>query len=141
MNWGTKIILGMASFMVFIVVLVVLMFTSNSDALVDQDYYEKGINYNHTYNTKEQTNTDHAKPEIILNQDLLLLSFKEKATGMVKLMRTSDKNLDKTIPFKSNLNHQVIIPSAQLKKGSWRLIISWNSTGKDYLYEQEITIK
>jgi len=141
MNWGTKIILGMASFMIFIVVLGIMMFNSKKDALVDTDYYEKGINYNQTYNSKEQTKNDHAKPEIILNQDMLLLTFKEKAAGTIKLMRTADKNLDKAIPFTSNVNKQVIIPSAGLQKGSWRLIIDWGSGSKKYLYEQEITIK
>jgi len=141
MNWGTKIVLGLASFMIFIVALVVIMFTSKKDALVDTDYYEKGINYNQTYDSKEQTKSDHAKPEIILNQQMLLLTFKERASGTIKLMRTADENLDKTIPFTSNVNQQVIVPSAHLQKGSWRIIINWTSGTKNYLYEQEITIK
>jgi hypothetical protein len=141
MNWGTKIILGLASFMIFIIALVVMMFSSKKDALVDSDYYEKGINYNQTYTSKEQTKNDHARPEVVINQDMLLLTFKEQAAGTVKLMRTADKNLDQSIPFKTNLNHQVILPSANLRKGSWRLIIDWNSAAKNYLYEQEITIK
>jgi hypothetical protein len=141
MNWGTKIILGLASFMIFIVVLGIMMFNSKKDALVDTDYYEKGINYNQTYNSKEQTQTDHAKPGILINQDMLLLTFTQKATGTIKLMRTSDKNLDIAIPFTSNVNQQVIVPAANLQKGSWRLIITWASNAKNYLYEQEITIK
>jgi len=141
MNWGTKLVLGLASFMIFIIALVVMMFSSKKDALVDTDYYEKGINYNQTYNSKEQTKSDHAMPQVVINQDMLLLTFKAEAAGTVKLMRTADKNLDKSIPFKTNLNHQVILPSANLRKGSWRLIIEWNSAKKNYLYEQEITIK
>lgn len=141
MNWGTKIVMGLASFMVFIVAMGVMMFNSKKDALVDTDYYEKGINYNQTYKSKEQTNSDHAKPEVIINQNMLLLTFREKATGTIKLMRTADKNLDKAISFTSNLNHQVIVPSGNLQKGSWRLIINWTSAEKNYLYEQEITIR
>ena len=141
MNWGTKLVLGLASFMIFIIALVVMMFSSKKDALVDTDYYEKGINYNQTYNSKEQTKSDHARPQVVINQDMLLLTFKAEAAGTVKLMRTADKNLDKSIPFKTNLNHQVILPSANLRKGSWRLIIEWNSAKKNYLYEQEIAIK
>lgn len=141
MNWGTKIVLGMASFIIFIVAMGIIMFNSKKDALVDNDYYEKGINYDQVYNKKEQTKTDHAKPEIIINQDMLLLTFKDKATGTVKLMRTADKSMDKDFPFESNSNHQVIIPASGFKKGSWRLIADWKSNNKNYLYEQEITIK
>ena len=141
MNWGTKIVLGMATFMIFIVAMVLIMFTSSKDGLVDNDYYEKGINYNKVYNRKEQMNQDHAQPEVSVGTDMIILRFKDKAEGIAKLMRTSDKELDKTIPFKTNVNQQVIVASGMLKSGSWRLILEWVSNGKSYLYEQEITIK
>ena len=141
MNWGTKIALGLATFMIFIVVLVLFMFNSKKDALVDMDYYEKGINYNKVYNRKEQVNTDHAKPAVVINPDRVLITFKQYAKGTVNLMRTADKNLDKAIPFESNASQQVIIPAAALKKGAWRLIVDWNSNNRSYLYEQEITVR
>jgi hypothetical protein len=139
MNWGTKLILGMVSFMVFIVVMGIIMISDQKDALVDNDYYERGINYNKVYNQKEQTKTDQAQPAIVLNEAMVLLTFTKPATGRVQLMRTADKALDQTIAFKSNINNQVIIPSERLKRGSWRVIITWVSNGKSYLYEQEIT--
>jgi len=140
MNWGTKIVLGLAAFMIFIVVLGLIMFNSKKDALVDNDYYEKGINYNKVYNRKEQTNTDHARPEVSANQEMIIVTFVHNAKGTARLMRTSDKELDKTIPFESNINRQLIIPARNLKKGSWRLIIEWVSNEKSYMYEQEITL-
>lgn len=45
MNWGTKLIIGMALFMAFIIGLAVFMLNSNADPLVDKDYYEKGLKY------------------------------------------------------------------------------------------------
>lgn len=140
MNWGKKLVMGMITFMLFIVVMVLIMFNSKKDALVDNDYYEKGINYNKVYNRKEQTKTDHASPEVSANQDMIIIRFREHAKGTAGLMRTADKALDKSVPFESNLNNQVIIPARQLKKGSWRLIIEWMSGDKSYLYEQEIIL-
>lgn len=140
MNWGMKLILGMASFMLFIIVMVLLMFDSRKDALVDTDYYEKGINYNKVYNRKEQTKNDHATPVVSANQDMIIIRFMQHAKGTATLMRTSDKALDRAVPFESNINNQVIIPSKQLKNGSWRLIIEWISKEKSYLYEQEIIL-
>lgn len=141
MNWGTKLVLGMATFMVFIMALGILMVTGKKDELVDNDYYEKGINYNREYQLKEQMNHDHAKPVVLVNQQMILLTFSVKAKGTARLMRTADKKLDQAVPFESNVNQQVIIPAASLRKGSWRLIIDWKSNGKSYLYEQEITIR
>jgi len=141
MNWGVKVLIGMGTFMSFITVLVVIMFNSKTDALVDNDYYEKGINYNKVYNLKEQVNIDHARPEIALSHQTIGLIFKKQAKGNIKLMRTSDKRLDRAMPFETDQNRQVIIPAVNLPKGSWRLIIEWESLSKKYLYEQEINIK
>lgn len=141
MNWGTKLILGLASFMIFIVAMVVIMFSSKKDALVDNDYYERGINYDQEYDRKEQTKTDHAMPDIVLSQDIVVLAFKAQASGTAKFMRTADKNMDQTIPFETNDNHQVVVPVASLQKGSWRIIIDWESLGKKYMFEKEIIIK
>jgi hypothetical protein len=141
MNWGVKVLIGMGTFMSFIIVLVVIMFNSKTDALVDNDYYEKGINYNKVYNLKEQVNLDHARPEIALSDKTIGLTFTQQAKGNLKLMRTSDKRLDKTMPFETDQNRQILIPAVNLPKGSWRLIIEWESLSKKYLYEQEINIK
>ncbi|MGY0040723.1 FixH family protein [Pedobacter sp. NJ-S-72] len=141
MNWGVKVLIGMGTFMSFITVLVVIMFNSKTDALADNDYYEKGINYNKVYNLKEQVNLDHAKPGIVISSETIRLTFKKQAKGNVRLMRTSDKRLDRAMPFETNQNKQVLIPAVNLPKGSWRLIIEWESLSKKYLYEQEINIK
>jgi len=141
MNWGTKIALGLASFMIFIITLGLLMFNSKKDALVDNDYYEKGINYDQEYQRREQTVQDHASPELVVNAQMILLSFKEQASGKVKLMRTADKNLDRQYQLETNINQQVIIPVAGLEKGSWRLIAEWRSSGKSYVFEKEIHLK
>lgn len=141
MNWGTKLIIGMALFMAFIVALGILMFRSDTDALVDNDYYEKGIHYNEEYDSKERVKTDLAKPLLEIKGNELLLTFTSSAVGDLKLMRLDDKKLDRNIKFESNANHQVSIPSGLLAKGRWNLIIHWISGGRDYIYEQEINLK
>ena len=45
MNWGIKIILALALFMVLIVSFGVYMVRSDADSLVAEDYYERGLNY------------------------------------------------------------------------------------------------
>lgn len=141
MNWGTKAALGLAAFMLFIVVLGSIMFNSRTDALVENDYYEKGIAYDKVYNKKEQVKTDHAIPLLNVSSTAVTLQFRAAAKGSIRLMRTSDKKLDRLINFESGAENKVSIPAANLLKGSWRLIADWQSEGKDYLYEQEITIK
>lgn len=140
-NWGTKLVIGMVSFMTFIVVLAVMMFNSKPDALVDNDYYEKGLNYNADYNLKEQVKADHAAPEILVLPGEILLTFKAAAEGKVKIVRPSDKRMDKVLNFKTDAAYRSAIPSEEIAKGRWKLIITWNSAGKSYLDEQEVMVK
>jgi hypothetical protein len=141
MNWGTKLLIGMLCFMSFIVVLGILMFNSQTDALVDNDYYEKGLNYDKDYNRKEQVKTDNAAPVIAIVEGNIILTFKHKAEGNIKLVRNSDKRMDKNITMFTDAANVVKISLKGIEKGQWRLIISWTSEGHDYLNEQEILIK
>ncbi|TKC05941.1 FixH family protein [Pedobacter frigoris] len=141
MNWGTKLMIGMGMFMAFIVVLAVLMFNSKTDALVDMDYYEKGLNYDEEYNSKEQVKTDNAAPDIQLSPEGIVLGFKNSAVGNIRLMRVSDKKLDKKISFETNPDREFAVVTTEMVKGRWRLIISWNSEEKSYLYEQEVNLQ
>jgi hypothetical protein len=140
MNWGTKLVIGMLSFMTFIVVLGVLMFNSKTDALVDNDYYEKGLSYNADYNRKEQVKTDNAGPQISVDRQNITLSFKTEASGIINLRRNSDKSMDQRIALQTDEKNLATIPLKGIAKGQWHIIVSWISDGKSYLDEQEIHI-
>lgn len=130
----------MICFMSFIIVLAVKMINSKTDALVDTDYYEKGLNYDKDYNRKEQVKTDKAAPQINLINGNIVLIFKDRAEGEIKMVRNSDKKLDKNISVKTDAQHLVRVPLEGLEKGQWRLIISWTTDGKAYLDEREVMV-
>jgi len=140
MNWGTKLTIAMLSFMCFIIVLGVLMMTSKSDALVDTDYYEKGIRYNETYTKKENLRRDHAAPVILIQGDTLLVSFKQDAAGSIKLIRTADKRMDVNMVLQTDARHQFRIPVKGRARGSWKVLADWKSKTKAYTYEQEVML-
>lgn len=142
MNWGTKIVLGMAAFMLFIISMVVYMFkTHGNDALVEDDYYEKGINYDKEYDAKSNTLNDDAAPVIKISKSQLILQLKDAADYQLTLMRPSEAKKDVTSKGKTigdaNL---IIIDAARLDKGLWSLKLEWHAKGKDYLFVKEITI-
>ncbi len=141
MNWGTKVIIGMGLFMTFIIVLGVLMVRSDDDALVENNYYEKGLDYNRDYQFKEKVIKDNALPKISVLKEGLDIQFTFPSTGKIKLMRTSNKKLDRSIDFKTDSSYIFKINTAELAKGRWRMIIQWkNEIGTAYLNEQEITL-
>jgi len=44
-NWGGKIVLALALFMALIISFGVYMVSQDTDTLVAEDYYERGLNY------------------------------------------------------------------------------------------------
>lgn len=142
MNWGTKIVLGMAAFMLFIISMVVYMFkTHGSDALVEDDYYEKGIHYDKEYEAKSNTLNDNAAPVIKISKSQVILQLKDEADYQLNLMRPSEAKKDIISAGKTIGDlHLIIIDATQLDKGLWSLKLEWRSNGKDYLFVKEITI-
>jgi hypothetical protein len=138
MNWGTKLIIGMLSFMAFIVVLGVLMIRSNSDALVESNYYEKGLNYDEEYAAKTQVGKDQASPEVSINAASINIVFKTAAKGKVKLTRNDSQSSDTTVKFITKTG-RLNLNISRLARGRWHLITSWeNPEGIAYLKDEEI---
>lgn len=128
----------MLLFMAFIVVLGILMIRSDSDALVETNYYEKGLNYDDEYAAKTQVGKDQASPDVNIDATSISIIFKTAVKGQVKLTRNDSKSADTTVRFltktgKLNLN------ISKLAKGRWHMITSWeNLEGIKYLKDEEI---
>lgn len=142
MNWGTKLVLGMAVFMLFIIGMVVYMFKQHgNDALVEDDYYEKGINYDKEYDAKTNALNDGATPEIKQSQSQLIIKLKDAADYQLTLMRPSAKEKDVKSSGKTIGDENLIIVNlGNLDKGLWFLRLEWQANGKDYLFTKDVTI-
>lgn len=142
MNWGTKIVLGMIVFMLFIIAMVVYMFSVHgNDALVDEDYYEKGINYDHEYNAKQNVARDGAEPKIVIIQRQLMIKLKDSADYGLSLKRPSTSKDDMivkgTTVSDSNL---ILIDTKNMHSGLWFLELKWMSNGKAYFFKKDIIL-
>ncbi|PWS33179.1 FixH family protein [Pedobacter paludis] len=142
MNWGTKIVLGMLAFMLFIVGMVVYMFHLHGrDALVEENYYEKGINYNAEYDAKQNVLIDDAKPQITITQSQIIIQTKASAKYNLVLMRPSNSMDDlKLKGSTSGSTNLILVDKTKMAKGMWFLNLQWHSRGKDYLYKNNITL-
>jgi hypothetical protein len=142
MNWGTKIVLGMVAFMLFIIAMVVYMFSvHDNDSLVDKDYYEKGMNYNQEYNAKQNVIDGNAQPLIKISKSQLIIQLKDSASFELKLQRPStakDDVLNKgNTKGSSNL---ILVDIKNMHTGLWFLELKWISNKKEYLFKKNITL-
>jgi hypothetical protein len=140
MNWGTKLVIVMAMFMTMIIVYVVLMMRSDPDALVDTDYYEKGINYNADYRKKMHVRQDRATPTFSLRNDSLIVVFTREATGNMRMIRTADSKLDQRFEIDTDTGNMFRIPVSTMARGLWKVQLDWTSMGRPYLYEKELML-
>ena len=141
MNWGNKIIVGMASFILFIVGSGIYMVTKDSDSLIDENYYENSLTYDQVYDSKQNLVQDHAKPVLDVQNDTLTIHFVgENNKGTLTFKRPSDGTLDKEIPFYTQQKH-FKLPISSFVKGNWALEISWKQGDKSYLHSQDLYIQ
>lgn len=142
MNWGTKIVLGMLTFMMFIVCMVVYMFHIHGrDALIEENYYEKGIHYNSEYDAKQRVIEDNARPKITVTATQIIIEIKDSATYHLILMRPV--NSDDDVKLKGNTSgtaNLILVDKTKMARGMWFLNLQWRASGKDYLFKDNITL-
>ena len=142
MNWGTKIVLGMIAFMLFIIAMVVYMFSVHgNDALVDENYYEKGINYNQEYNAIQNVLFDKTEPNLSITKNQIIIKLKDSANYEIKLMRPSTVKDDIHKKGTTVSDHNLIlIDRVNMHTGLWFLELKWISNGKNYLLKSNIRL-
>lgn len=125
--------------MSFIITLAVLMIRSDSDDLVDTNYYQKGIEYDKDYVRKTQLIEDKAEPNISINGQMTII-FKSPAMGSIRFLHPSDNTKDRIMNINSGGGNQVVFPLESFRRGHWKVSLEWKSNGKSYLYDKNITI-
>lgn len=138
MNWGTKLIIAMGLFMAFIITLSVKMILSNDDALIEKNYYEKGLKYDETYNARQNAITDSVVPEISVDDFGLNVNFNNPAKCILAFKRLSDAKMDTTLECQTDEDFSIQVPEGDLESGPWMLSIKYIIDKKTYLLEREI---
>lgn len=138
MNWGVKIVIFLAAFMMFIIGSVIYMITSDTDSLEENDYYEQALNYDSTYDRKQNTLQDHATPELKVENGQLKIDFVSNINkGNLILRRLSDRSVDQNIKLSAD-DKTYFVDVSKLDPGMWMCILTWENMDKEYLFEKEI---
>lgn len=139
MNWGAKLFTALGIFVVGMVAVGTYMVSSDSDSLIDDQYYEQGLNYDQKIQKKQNAENFGAIPSVQIKGDSLLMIFKEKNNkGNVAFIRPSDQKLDFSFPFDLT-GDSLQISISSLEKGNWQMELDWNAKGREYFHEQRVT--
>ncbi len=143
-NWGTGIVIGMISFMAFIMVLVITMMTNKEfdHDLVTEGYYEKDLVYQNEIDA--ETNSGNLSTAITVHKTAegLEIKFPEEVLGKVvigkvELYRPSNQNMDFQMPLLLS-DTTFIIPAQRLVEGQWKVTVVWEMEGQKYLFKKQM---
>jgi len=140
MNWGKGIVIVMALFMTFILVLVI-SFMSHSVDLESEDYYQREINYQSEITAMNKSNE--------LKEKLIMTSLEDYVSVVVpnelncdniqiEMKRPDNKDLDKR--YKVNNTKSYLIDKNKLVKGLYNVEIRYQVNGAEYMQKQTIII-
>jgi len=140
MNWGKGIVIGMVSFMSFIVFMVVSMMRQSAD-LVSEDYYQQELNYNAHYAAEQVYQQTTEKIEVSITGTALQLRLPQVYTAdslHIELKRPNNEQLD--LSFQLAGQTQISLPVSLMEKGNYDLSIKGRANNADFLFQQAIQI-
>ena len=140
MNWGKGIVIGMVSFMSFIIVMVVSMMRQSAD-LVSEDYYQQELNYNAHYAAEQVYQRTTEKIEVQITATELQLQLPQIYTTdslHIELKRPNNEKMD--LSFHVAGRTQIALPINRMEKGNYDLSIKGSANNEDFLFQQAIQI-
>lgn len=144
MNWGFKIILLYAGFVLLILSMVGLSMREKVD-LVSKDYYEQELHFQDKINKVNNTNSLKNPLSWEIRPGILVLKFPEqfkgeKISGSIYFFRPSDTQMDKTVLIPDDTLGIRNISTSQLKRGMYKMQLSWKVNEVEYYNEGIIHI-
>jgi hypothetical protein len=140
MNWGKSLVLVMALFITFILVMVVKMISTSSD-LVSDDYYQKAIDYEQEIVAVKNMQRLNANTKIEVSDEFLIfhLPLDFQFTKMsIDLIRPNNEKLDKS--FFVTDTKVFMVPVTELQKGKYNIEMTFKVDSIPCMQKDTITI-
>ena len=146
LNWGFGILIFVLLFMAFILTLVYRCSLQKVD-LVSEKYYEQELKYQQQVDKLNNTAAMNGKLSVAFNkvQDAITVMYPASTdlanlSGSINVFRPDDAALDFKIHAQAGQEYSQVIPVSKLKKGLWKVQVSWVSAGTAYYQEEKILI-
>ena len=118
----------------------------NSMDLVRPDYYEQGVRYQEQIDRENRT--ARLSDAVLISYDaagnvalqLPAAQAAKSPAGTVRLYRPSDASLDRELPLAVNAAGHQVVDTTQLRRGNWKLRVTWRVEGEEFFSEQSIVL-
>ena len=145
LNWGTAIAIFYTCFVIAMVSMVIKS-THHKPHMVQDNYYEKDLNYEAFRQKRE--NASQMQEQVLVDylsaEQLIRLSFPKSTSeisGKIAFFRPSNSKLDKTFALELDQDAQMNIPvSPNMLKGLWKVQINWEQSGQHFYKESTVVL-
>lgn len=145
MSWGYKITILYAGFVLLITTMVVASVRQKVDLETD-DYYDQELKFQQKIDRVRQTGALETQPTWEVQPGALLLRFPAQfdgkpVSGSICFFRPSDKALDTNVLLPVTTGGTQCISTRSLKKGVYKMQLSWHAGTAGYYNEGILQIK
>ena len=134
LNWGGKLMIAAILFMGFVISMVVII-SKQDMPLVEQDYYERGLNYQKEIDNN--ANMDTTLRVDLIGTNLEIVSEEAINAVQVKCYRPSNPDLDKIFTVNLLGGKKEVYDLANLDKGKWVISVIWFKGEKEYKFSRD----
>jgi len=142
-NWGTKLMLAMAAFMIMVILFGIRMFREGVE-LVEKDYYPKGQAHQQLIDKRTNATEFSEKIKLTSVSGEVKICFPDeldpsKINGEVHFYQRVNEQYDRFVKLSVDTAHCFSYPSTSLK-GRYIVKIDWAYDGKAYYTEKTIDL-
>lgn len=121
-------------FMGFVISMVVII-SKQDMPLVEQDYYERGLNYQKEIDNN--ANMDTSLRVNLVGTHLEVVSDENITDVKVKFYRPSNPDLDKNFTTNLSSGKREVYDLSNLDKGKWIISVVWMKNEKEYKFSRD----
>ena len=144
-NWGTKLLIFMSMFIIFILVFVYLT-TLQDRTMVEDEYYQQSLVFQKKIDRINNSKALQEKVEISEGPQHVSITFQSffnpaEITGTIHFYRPSNIKGDVKIPIELDSTRQMVYPVKKLMRGRYIVKIDYKYMDKEYYQEKGIYIE
>jgi len=144
-NWGTKLFIAMALFIIMLLTFV-YMTTLQEHPLVEEEYYQKSLIYQEKLDKIENAKKLNENVNVEMGEKYLIIDFQsffnpDSLSGTIQIYRPSNPDYDINITIKPDTLGNVHIPVSKLHRGKYIVKIDYKYGRKVFYEEKSVFIE
>lgn len=144
-NWGTKLFIFTAIFMLFLIVFFIMM-SQQTFHLVEKDYYPKALEFQQQIDKNNNTKLLDERVRVENRGEYIEFEFQsffnpDSINGDIIFYRPSESREDLKIPIQPDSTGKQFYPVKNLLKGKYIVKIEYYYENKGYYQEDPVLVK